>query len=110
VLNERTFPEPFSPNRPYLTDELGAAICKNHDSPLTVIEGNLGSFNQKSTVERKDVLVNLDISTLGVGNKNTVLHISVVPYFNSDATPPISSFRFTLLSLSLSFTRWEYKE
>jgi hypothetical protein len=69
---------------------------------LTVIEGNLGTFDQKSTVKRKDVLVNLDISTLGVGNKNTVLHISIVLYCISDATPPISSFRFTLLSLSFS--------
>jgi hypothetical protein len=55
------------------------------NSPLTVIEGNLGTFNQKSTVERENVLVNLDISTLGVGNKNTVLYISIVPGSNSDS-------------------------
>jgi hypothetical protein len=62
------------------------------NSPLTVIEGNLGTFNQKSTVERENVLVNLDISTLGVGNENTVLTISIVPGSNSDsdANPSLS--------------------
>lgn len=48
---------------------------KGASLPLTVIESNLGTFNQESSVERKDVLINLDISTLGVGNENTILEI-----------------------------------
>jgi len=70
----------------------GHSNLEQWNSPLTVIEGNLGTFNQKSTVERKNVLVNLDISTLGVGNKNTVLIISNVLNSNSDATTKYPSF------------------
>ena len=46
---------------------------KGASLPLTVIESNLGTFDQESSVERKDVLINLDISTLGVGDENTIL-------------------------------------
>lgn len=43
------------------------------DSPLTVIERDFGTFDQKTTVERESVLVNLDITSFRVGHQDTVL-------------------------------------
>jgi hypothetical protein len=45
-----------------------------HDLPLTVVERDLGTLDQQSTVEGQGVLFNLDISTFDVGRQDTVLH------------------------------------
>jgi hypothetical protein len=90
----RTFPDPFSPKRPYLNVLAIMTACTLHGSPLPVVERDLGSLNQESTVERKGVLVNLDITTLLVRDQVSALSPSVIfplvwsPYGDTRSTSP----------------------
>ena len=45
---------------------LPGTVLPKEPVSLTVVQGNLSSFNQKPSVERERVLVHLDISALGI--------------------------------------------
>lgn len=51
---------------------LSTTVLTQETVPLSVVQTNLGTLNQQSAVEGQTVLVDLDISTLDVGNEHTV--------------------------------------
>jgi hypothetical protein len=51
---------------------LSTSVFSQKPISLTVVEGDFGTLNQETSVERQGVGVDLDITTLYIGNKNTV--------------------------------------
>lgn len=72
----RTFPEPFSPKSPYLqfTPSQPAVLpdlnAYKIPVPLSVIEGEVGVFNQETTVEGKRICLDLNITTFFEGGSD----------------------------------------
>lgn len=56
---------------------LAGTVLTQKTVPLTVVQGDFRAFDQQTTVEGEGVLVDFDITTLGVGYKDTVLIISI---------------------------------
>ena len=50
---------------------LSGTVFTQKTVSLTVVEGNLSTFDEKSSVERQGIGINLDITTFGIGNENT---------------------------------------
>lgn len=52
---------------------LSTSVLTEETISLSVVEGDLSTLNKETTMERKGVLVNLDVTTLHVGDEDTVL-------------------------------------
>ena len=51
---------------------LATSVLTQQTVSLAIVQTDLGTFNQQSAVEGQAVLINLDISTLGVRNQDTI--------------------------------------